>query len=173
MTGTDPESTVSDAEYLEIQRFLYHEAALLDARDYLGWLALLTDDITYRITTQLGRPADEPVERFAIVDEEAESLTMRVRQLADPKLTHAENPATLTRRFLSNFQIIHGTSPGSYHVVANLLVYKNRLTGPVGGFLVGVRRDGLRRTDGALKIADRCLDLDETVLRDGTLSILL
>ena len=173
MTGTSPDNVVSDTEYLEIQRFLYHEAALLDARDYLGWLALLTDDITYRITTQLVRPAEEPVQRFTIVDEEADSLTMRVHQLADPKLTHAENPATLTRRFLSNFQITHGTSPDSYHVVANLLVYKNRTSEPAGGFLVGVRHDVLGRVEGALKIADRSVDLDETILRDGTLSILL
>jgi len=173
MSGTGADKMVSDAEYLEIQRFLYHEAAMLDARDYLAWLALLTDDITYQITTQLMRPAEEPVQRFAIVDEEAESLTMRVQQLADPKLTHAENPATLTRRFLSNFQITHGTSPNHYDVSANLLVYQNRTTGPAGGFLVGMRHDVLRRVDGALKIADRSVDLDETILRDGTLSILL
>jgi len=173
MTASSPGSVVGDAEYLEIQRFLYHEAALLDNRDYAGWLALLTDDIVYRVTTQLVRPADEAIQRFTIIDEAADSLTMRIQQLADPKLTHAENPATLTRRFLSNFHITHGASPDNYEAVANLLVYRNRPTETAGGFLVGIRRDGLRRIDGALKIANRCVDLDETILRDGTLSILL
>ena len=173
MTGTSPDNIVSDAEYLEIQRFLYQEAAVLDARDYCDWLDFLTDDITYRITTQQVRPAEEPVQRFTIIDEASDSLSLRVHQLADPKLTHAENPATLTRRFLSNFQITRAVLPNTYKVSANLLVYKNRTTGPAGGFLVGVRHDVLRRVDGALKIADRCVDLDETVLRDGTLSILL
>jgi len=173
MTGISPDTAVSDAEYLEIQQFLYHEAALLDCRDYAGWLGLLADDINYRITIQQVRPADEDVQRFAIVDEAADSLTLRVEQLADPRLTHAENPATLTRRFLSNFHITHAASPDSYEAVANLLVYRNRTSGPAGGFLVGVRRDVLRRIDGALKLADRCVDLDETMLRDSTLSILL
>ena len=173
MNGISPNSAVGDAEYLEIQRFLFHEADLLDCREYAGWLALLTDDIVYRVTTQLVRPADEAIQRFTIIDEAAHSLTMRVEQLADPNLTHAENPATLTRRFLSNFQITHAAPPDSYHVTANLLVYRNRTTGPTRGFLVGVRRDILRRVDGALRIADRYVDMDETVLRDGTLSILL
>ena len=173
MSAMSPDSAVGNAEYLEIQRFVFHEAALLDARDYTGWLALLTDDIVYRVTTQLVRPADEAVQRFTIIDEEADSLTLRVKQLADPKLTHAENPATLTRRFLSNFHITHDAASDRYLVTANLLVYRNRTTDPAGGFLVGVRRDVLRRMDGTLKIATRCVDLDETVLRDGTLSILL
>ena len=173
MNGTGPETAVNDSDYLEIQRFLYQEAALLDRRDYGDWLALLADDIVYRVTTQVVRPADEVVERFCIIDDTAESLEMRVRQLADPKLTHAENPATLTRRFLSNFHITHCAAPDSYTAVANLLVYRNRTTEPAGGFLVGERCDVLRRIDGALRIASRCVDLDETILRDGTLSILL
>lgn len=173
MNGNRSGTAVGDAEYMEIQRFLYQEAALLDRRDYRGWLGLLTDDINYRVTIQQVRPAEEAVQRFCIVDEEADSLTLRVEQLADPHLTHAENPATLTRRFLSNFDIAYATAPDSYGVVANLLVYRNRTTGPEAGFYVGVRRDVLRRIDGALKIANRCVDLDETVLRDSTLSILL
>jgi 3-phenylpropionate/cinnamic acid dioxygenase small subunit len=173
MNGTGPGASVGDAEYLEIQRFQFHEAALLDDRDYAGWLALLTDDIVYRVTTRLVRPADEALQRFTIIDEAADSLRLRVEQLADPKLTHAENPATLTRRFLSNLIVTHATPPGSFEAIANLLVYRNRTAGPAGGFLVGVRRDVVRRVDGALKLASRCVDLDETVLRDGTLSILL
>ncbi|MDC0033410.1 nuclear transport factor 2 family protein [Alphaproteobacteria bacterium] len=173
MNGDGPGTAVGGSEYIEIQRFLYHEAALLDCRDYSSWLGLLTDDIIYRVTTQLVRPADEEVERFTIIDELADSLTLRVEQLAHPKLTHAENPATLTRRFLSNFHITHAASPDSYDSVANLMVYRNRTGEPAGGFLVGVRHDVLRRVDGALRIADRCVNLDETVLRDGTLSILL
>jgi 3-phenylpropionate/cinnamic acid dioxygenase small subunit len=31
--------------YIDIQRFLFREAALLDQRDYSSWLSLLTDDV--------------------------------------------------------------------------------------------------------------------------------
>lgn len=173
MTAHGPGAEVGDADYLAIQRFLHHEAALLDERDYAGWRTLLADDVVYRVTTQVVRPADEAPTRFAIIDDDAASLALRIDQLADPNLTHAENPATMTRRFLSNFQISHGPAPDSFDVTANLLVYRNRAADPAGGFLTGSRRDTLRRTEGGFRISARIVDLDETVLRDGTLSILL
>jgi 3-phenylpropionate/cinnamic acid dioxygenase small subunit len=93
---------IADRDYIEIQRFLYREAALLDRRDYAGWLALLTDDITYRVAQQVARAAPEGGLDYAIVDEDADNLKARVVQLADPKLTHAENPPSFIRRFVSN-----------------------------------------------------------------------
>lgn len=173
MTGPGHGAAVGDADYLEIQRFLHFEAALLDGGDYAGWLALLAPDISYRITTRLVRPAHEAVERFTIIDEDAGNLRLRVEQLADPTLTHAENPATMTRRFLSNFQISHAEMAGSYVAVANLLVYRNRANESNAGLLAGERRDVLKRVGDTLRIAERCVHLDESVLREGTLSILL
>lgn len=168
MTG----KTVSDTDYFTIQRFLHHEAALLDEGDYIAWLSLLTDDIVYRVTTQVARRREDGTLRHAIIDERADSLILRVKQLADPLLTHAENPPTLTRRFLSNFRMSEGKD-GHCAVVMNLLVHFSRATVPDGSFYVGQRRDVLRRTDDGLRIAERQVDLDQTVLIGGTLSTLL
>ena len=60
---------VDDALFVEIQRFLYREAGLLDRRDYAGWLALLAQDIHYRVLVAVARDAGvEPVS-YAIIDE--------------------------------------------------------------------------------------------------------
>lgn len=166
-------SPVSDGEYIEIQRFLHHEAALLDRRAYKSWFELLTDDIAYRITTQVVRPAEAGALRYAIVDEGADGLRLRVEQVSDPRLTRAENPPTLIRRFVSNLQASHAAPPDTFVAETNLLVYRQRATAPEGGLYVGERRDVLRRTDGKLRLAGRDVDLDQSFLRDGALSTLL
>ncbi|MBT5049557.1 MAG: aromatic-ring-hydroxylating dioxygenase subunit beta [Rhodospirillaceae bacterium] len=163
---------VSDVEFLRIQRFLHDEAALLDARDYEAWLDLLTDDIVYRVTTQVVRRSEDGAQRTAIIDERADSLRLRVEQLADTALTHAENPPTLTRRFLSNFRMSQDDG-GDYQVEMNLMVHINRGTVPDGSVYVGQRRDVLRRNGDGFQIADRQVDLDQSVLTNSTLSTIL
>jgi len=164
---------VSDGDYIAIQRFLHHEAALLDGRDYESWLALLTDDITYRISAQVTRRAEDGMADYAIVDDDAEALCLRVAQISDPKLTHAENPPSLTRRNLSNFIISHGEAPDNFACRCNLLLYRSRTSVPEGHLYSGERRDVIRRIGGKFRIARRDARLDQTVLTEGTLNILL
>ena len=164
---------VSDGDYIAIQRFLHQEAALLDGRDYAGWLELLTDDITYRISAQVTRRAEDGMEDYAIVDDDTEALHLRVAQIADPNLTHAENPPSLTRRNLSNFIITHSDGPDDFVCRCNLLLYRSRSSVPEGHLYSGERRDVIRRIGGYFRIARREVRLDQTVLAEGTLSILL
>ena len=162
-----------DAAFIEVLRFLHREAALLDGRDYDAWLGLLAGDIRYVVTARVSRPAEQGTLDTAIVDEDADTLRLRVRQIADPKLTWAENPATLTRRFVSNLEVEDAGAPNRLVAHSNLLVYRQRGTAPDGDFYAGQRRDVLRRVDGSLKIADRLVRLDHNVLFDGSLSVIL
>ena len=164
---------VSDAAFLEVQRFLNREAALLDRRDYMAWLDLLTEDVRYVVTARVSRPAESGPLDYAIVDEDAETLRLRLLQIGDPRLTRAENPATLTRRFVSNFEVEATAYPDGYVAHSNLLVYRQRGTAPDGDFYAGQRRDVLRRDGASLRIADRLVRLDHNVLFDGSLSIVL
>ena len=173
MNSAAPGTPVSDAEYLEIQRFMHHEAALLDRREFMAWLDLLTDDICYRISAQVTHQAEDGPEHYAIVDEDGDSLTLRVRQLADPRLTRAENPPSLTRRFVSNLEATHAAPPDTFAVATNLLVHRARPRAQETGTYVGGRRDVLRRSGGKLLLAERHVRLDHTILRDGSLSTLL
>ena len=124
-------------------------------------------DIRYVVTARVSRPAEQGPLDYAIVDEDADTLGLRVRQISDPKLTWAENPATLTRRFVSNLEVEDAGAPDHHVAHSNLLVYRQRGTAPDGDFYAGRRRDVLRRVDGSLRIADRLVRLDHNVLFDG------
>ena len=163
----------SDAAFLEAQRFLNREAALLDRRDYTAWLDLLTGDVNYAVTARVSRPGETGPLDYAIVDEDADALRLRVLQIGDPRLTRAENPPTLTRRFVSNLEVEAADPPNDYAAHSNLLVYRQRGTAPDGDFYAGRRRDLLRRDGRSLRLADRLVRLDHNVLFDGSLSIIL
>jgi 3-phenylpropionate/cinnamic acid dioxygenase small subunit len=164
---------VDDALFVEIQRFLFREAALLDRRDYPAWLALATEDIRYRVTAAVARDAAAKAVEYAIVDESLSGLKSRVEQISNPRLTRAENPPSLTRRVVSNVEADHGEADGEFAVMSYLLAYRSRPSSPQGGFYVAVRHDRLRRIEGRLRLARRDVHLDQTMLFDGALSTLL
>jgi len=173
MVDEQGSAPASDRAFMEVQRFLNREAALLDRRDYAVWLDLLTEDVNYAVTARVSRPQESGPLDYAIVDEDADMLRLRVLQIGDPKLTRAENPPTLTRRFVSNLEVETAAPPNDYVARSNLLVYRQRATAPDGDFYVGRRRDTLRRAGGSLRIADRLVRLDHNLLFDGSLSVIL
>jgi hypothetical protein len=89
--------------YIEIQRFLFREAALLDRREYDAWLALTTEDIQYCVTAAVSRDAGANAVDYSIIDENLVGLKSRIDQISNPKLTRAENPPSMTR-FRAKFQ---------------------------------------------------------------------
>lgn len=166
-------SSVSDALFVEIQRFLYREAGLLDRRDYAGWLALVTQDIRYRVTAAVARDADAKPLNYAIVDEDFTGLKSRIDQISSPRLTRAENPPSMTRRVVSNIEACHAEKQDEFDVASYLLAYRNRPNAPEGGFYVAARYDTLRRGASGWALAGRNAHLDQTMIFDGALSMLL
>jgi 3-phenylpropionate/cinnamic acid dioxygenase small subunit len=165
--------TVNDALFVEIQRFLYREAGLLDRRDYAGWLALLAQDIRYRVTAGVARDADAKPMSYAIVDEDLSGLKSRIDQISNPRLTRAENPPSMTRRVVSNIEAYHSQKQNEFDVVSYLLAYRNRSSAPEGGFYVAMRCDTLRRGASGWQLSSRSAHLDQTMIFDGALSTLL
>lgn len=155
---------VADDVYLAIQRFLVSETDCLDRRAYKEWLGLLTDDVSYVVKMQLNSDAATGRSEYAIIDESAAKLKARVEQIDSPRLTHAENPPSLVRRFISNLRAEHGAADAEYQAVTNMLVYRGRPDMPEGGFYVGERRDVLRRVGGELRLARREVSLEQAVL---------
>ena len=72
---------VDDATYLQIQRFLFREAALLDRRDYAGWLGLMAEDVRYRVNAMNSRDASAEAVDYAIIDEDRLGLKSRIDQI--------------------------------------------------------------------------------------------
>lgn len=164
---------VEDALFVQVQRFLFREAGLLDRRDYAGWLAITTPDIRYRIMAAVARDAGLPAVEYAIVDSDATGLKSRIDQISNPKLTRAENPPSMMRRAVTNIEAFHGPAPKEMLVTSYLMAYRARPHLPEGGFYVASREDVLRNEDSGWRLARRDVRLDQTVLFDGALSSLL
>src|SRR5262245_30476182 len=112
---------VDSGTYIEIQRFLFREAALLDRREYATWLALMTEDIHYCVTVAVSRDAGVKAVDYSIIDENAVGLKSRIDQISNPRLTRAENPPSLTRRVVSNIEAYHGEAPDDFLATSYLL----------------------------------------------------
>jgi len=176
----------NDDPVREIEQFLYREARLLDDRRFHEWLTLFTDDIRYRMTGRSNRyprsskaiaildperyVADEAAQEdeLALLDETRESLSARVARL-DTGMAWAEDPPSRTRHFVANIEVEAGDDDGEITVYSNFLVYRSRGE-TEQDFYVGSRRDVLRRVEGAWKIAQRRLVLDQNVLTAKNIS---
>lgn len=163
---------VDAATHFAIQHFLFAEAAMLDRRNYRGWLSLLTEDVHYRVTANVNRDADVGPLPYALIDEPAARLKARVEQILNAKLTHAENPPSLTRRFVTNVMASAGERTGEFVATCNLLIYRTRPDIPDGALYAGERTDVLRRVDGTFRIARREVHLDQALIH-GSISTLI
>jgi PAH dioxygenase small subunit len=172
MSGAWMQSAGNDT-YLEIQRFLFREAALLDNRQYGDWLALLDEDIHYRVMARVVRDAGADEVDYSIIEEYLAGLKSRIDQIANPRLTRAENPPSLARRFVSNIEAYPGAASGEFAATSYILVYRSRRNAPEGGFYVAERKDLLRRSDAGWRLARRLVRLDQSTLFDGALSTIL
>lgn len=140
----------------EVEHFLYHEAALLDAWQLDEWLALLTDDATYRVPSNDARDARAGEALFIIADD-ARRIRERVLRLKD-RNAHAEFPHSRTRRIVSNVRIV-SRMENKISVESNFVVYRHRRDENIRTY-VGQYRHALRVTLEGLRITARTAALD-------------
>jgi p-cumate 2,3-dioxygenase beta subunit len=152
----------------EVEDFLYHEAALLDAWKLAEWLALLTEDATYRVPSN-DRPESDPRGTLFTIADDIARIRARVTRLTD-RNAHAEYPPSRTRRLITNIRIV-GENP--LRVEANFVVYRHRLNEDVRQY-VGRYRYELRVQNKHLLIARREAILDAMELGSlGAVSFIL
>ena len=162
---------------LEIERFLFEEAALLDRHEYREWLALFAEDLVYRmpVTTNhheqaVGAPPPTGPQAYYFF-EDLRTITQRIKRLETGK-GWAEMPPSRTRRMISNVVMTPADVDGEWDVACNFLLYRSRLERQVDLF-VGCRVDRLRPdpVGPRWKIARRDLTLDQGTLLANNLSI--
>jgi 3-phenylpropionate/cinnamic acid dioxygenase small subunit len=159
----------------EVEQFLYAEAALLDARKYREWLALLADDIHYwmpirRTVNQsdLDLEFTKPGE-MAYFDDDRALLEMRVRKL-EAGSAWAEDPPSRSRHFVSNVRIVD-VDVDQITLDVCFLLRRTRLNSELTEWF-GRREDVLRRVEGGLRLAKRHIFLDQTVIPTTNMSTL-
>ena len=152
----------------EVEDFLYREAALLDAWRLDEWLALLTEDATYRVPSN-DRPESDPKSALFTIADDIRRIRARVTRLKDPH-AHAESPRSRTRRLISNVRIVE---QNPLVVEANFVIYRFRGNEDVRAY-VGRYRYTLEKRDGKIKIKAREAFLDAMELASlGTVSFIL
>ncbi len=154
----------------QVEDFLYHEAALLDAWRLDDWLGLLTADAVYRVPSN-DRPYADPANTLFIIADDINRIRARVTRLKD-KNAHAEYPPSRTRRIIANVRIVERKGP-ALKVEANFTVHRFRRDARIREY-VGQYRYELRSKGGELKIARREAIMDAMELGSlGSVSFIL
>lgn len=179
MTVTDrivPEEATDLADMLlqfRVERFLFEEAALLDAHEYEQWLDLFSDDVHYfmpirrtRTRRELDKEFTRPGE-MAFFDDNKDILAGRVRKIRTGT-AWAEDPPSRTRHLVANVRVVADDGV-ELDVRSNFILYRTRLKSEELTW-VGSRHDSLRRHDGSFLIAKRHIFLEQTVLLSQNLS---
>ncbi|HEY6494703.1 MAG TPA: 3-phenylpropionate/cinnamic acid dioxygenase subunit beta [Trebonia sp.] len=160
----------------EVSDFLYREADLLDERRYEEWLALLADDYQYAVPLRMNVMYDDVAARedtragseVCWFDEDKETAELRVAQLATGK-HWAEEPVSRVTHLVSNVRLESAELP-EVNLSCRFIVYRNRVADETD-FLVGRRRDRLRKTGDGWRVVRRELLLDQSVLLAKNLSV--
>ncbi len=107
----------------EIEDFLYHEAALLDAWRLDEWLALLTADARYLVPSN-DRPDADPANTLFTIADDIDRIRGRVTRLKD-KSAHAEYPPSRTRRLIGNVRVVERNAK-ELRVESNFVIHRFR-----------------------------------------------
>ncbi|MFD1189152.1 MULTISPECIES: aromatic-ring-hydroxylating dioxygenase subunit beta [Phenylobacterium] len=157
----------------EVEQFLYAEAALLDARRYRDWLALMAEDVTYWMpvrrtvtSADLDREFTKPGE-VAYFDDDWAYLEMRVKKL-EAGSAWSEDPPSRSRHFVSNVRILE-VAGDEITLEASFHVHRTRLERDQDSW-IGRREDVLRRVGDSFRLVRRHLFLDHTVIQSTNLS---
>ncbi|HET6340337.1 MAG TPA: aromatic-ring-hydroxylating dioxygenase subunit beta [Polyangiales bacterium] len=169
----EPERIAAMLRQFEVERFLYDEAALLDARRFEQWLELFTDDARYFMPIRRTRTRDDLEREFtqpgemAFFDDTKGTLARRVNKLATGR-SWSEDPPSRTRHLITNVRVVE-VRGDELDVESNFHLYRTRLKSEETSW-IGSRRDTLRRLDGTFRIARRTILLEQTVLLSSNLS---
>lgn len=182
------ETTAQEQRLLE--RFYFHEARLLDGRQYLQWLTLLTEDIQYvmpsRVNVQVNN-RERGHEEMISVERELEGedsmgcphreenyLLLMLRAERAYKINSwSENPPARTRRIVGNIEVMsrdHDAEEDTLSVVSNFLLYYAR-PGNDNVMYSGQRRDILVSKPDGLRICRREIVLDYAIIELPTLGL--
>jgi phthalate 3,4-dioxygenase beta subunit len=165
---------MSMERHFRVQQWLVHEAELLDNRRYREWLALLTEDVVYRIpvrVTSAHSLDDSVLADMDHMDEDRYSLEKRVERF-ETEHAWTEDPPSRTRHYVTNVRV-EEDGPGELTVRSYLLLFRSRGDVREPDLVSAERTDAMREVDGELRLARREVLVDESVLRTQNLAVFI
>jgi len=165
----------ADPRHLEAYEFAVREAELLDERRYRDWLALLTDDVVYRMPVRVTAAHSldaSTLDDMHHFDEDRYSLEKRVERF-ETEHAFTEDPPSRTRHFVTNPRTRLGAVEGELTLRTYVLLFRSRLDIRDPSFIAAERTDTLRNEAGGLRLARREIIVDESVLRTQNLAVFI
>jgi 3-phenylpropionate/cinnamic acid dioxygenase small subunit len=158
--------------WYDVQQFLYNEAKLLDEGQLEEWEDLLSEDIDYRIPVRMSRERDAPTEFSDVsyhVRENADSIRTRIKRF-QTDYTWSDNPPYRIRRLITNVQL-RDIDEDRIEVDSYVLMTRSQKDETDTDIVSGERHDVLRRTDDGLRLVERTVFIDQTVLSLNFISL--
>lgn len=149
---------------MQIERFYYDEAALLEEHDYTAWLELLAEDAVYTMpqrefADRRTNRALDAVGAHSLSDDKV-TLARRAKWLLGPPTP--EHPHPFRRYLITNVRVM-GESDAGIEAHSKFLLWEFTSQGR-GATFIGAREDLLRQTTDGLLIARRLILLDTPIL---------
>jgi PAH dioxygenase small subunit len=160
--NTDLSLAVTAGVYHDIQHFLFREALLLDHRRFDEWIALLSNDVVFRMPARFAReigmefPAD--VDCF---HDDRRAIAARIKRLQERTDPQADQHLGIqTRRFIANV-IVCPCDRDEYNVLSYVLLSVCRSGEAQNTVFSAERYDRLRRSSRTFKIVRREIVVDQ------------
>lgn len=138
-----------------VERFLFHDAALLDDARFDEWLALFTEAAWYWVP--IGPDQDDPFESVSIIYDDRRLLETRVRRLNNAH-AHAEQPRTRTSRIVGNVTI-DAEAPENADLAVSSRFQMAEFRRDRQRLFAGAMHHGLVAADDGFRIAWKRVDL--------------
>jgi len=135
------------------ERFLLHEARLLDEGKFEDWLALFTPDGWYWVPSEPDQ--DNPHDTVSLIYDDRRLLETRVRRLASPRI-YSQEPRSRTSRIVSNVSI-EDSGNNACTVRSKYLMIEYRRDSQ--RLFAGTAFHRLVQADGAIFIASKRVNL--------------
>jgi 3-phenylpropionate/cinnamic acid dioxygenase small subunit len=178
---------ISADEQRALERFYFHEARLLDNRQYQQWLALVNPEINYIMparTNLMVNNRERGNEHMISVERELEGPDSMGCPLREETYVHlmvrverafkvnswSENPPARTRRIVGNIELM-GREDGKLSVYSNFHMYYAR-PGSANFIYSGQRRDLLAPAEGGFSILRREVIMDYADIDYPTMGLL-
>ena len=135
------------------ERFLQHEARLLDEGKFDDWLALFTPDGCYWVPSEPDQ--ENPHDTVSLIYDDRRLLETRVRRLASPRI-YSQEPRSRTSRIIANISI-EDSHADTCTVRSKFVMIEYRRESQ--RLFAGTAFHRLVQADGGIRIASKRVDL--------------
>ena len=171
---------VTPEEQRALERFYFHEARLLDSRQYQQWLALVTPDIRYVVPSRTNPLVDNRLrgdEAMISVESELEGAGSDGCPIREESYVHLMLRSQVVatsfypiRRIVGNVEAI-GRDGDDWEIWSHFHLHYAR-PGDTPCLYAGQRRDRLRASEEGFRLAAREVVLDYADVAYPTLGLL-